>query len=419
MLKKKVDAETVAKEMAKKLATDQTALLETVKEIEEQLKEGAPLPTQKDILIEVFDKYLIIHACFGETVNRTLGGVFDSTLSERELISGWWTDGYRILIETARKLPPIEVEKMKNILFGLSDKEVDEAFKKYVNAKFPFAYKMKFVAERFGVLPRGKTMSYERQSKLKAQFENTPIYDETLREALLEKADIKRVKQIMRSVANGKTRVVTSYRSEKPTPLAYHILAKYADISELMAPERVLLSNIDRMKMAIDARTATLLCMNCGEWTAQTRVKQLPEHPQCEKCQSRLLASLYPSQDVNRLKEILRERRENAELTEEDLKELTQARRKADLILSYGKNAIIALQVKGVGPETASRILGKMHPKEDEFYLDLLKAKIQYLRTREFWENKGNKSILKKNVGPLTRVPTGSQWNCVLAQIRR
>jgi len=47
-----------------------------------------------------------------------------------------------------------------------------------------------------------------------------------------------------------------------------------------------------------------------------------------------------------------------------------------------------ALEVKGVGPETASRILGKMHPNEDEFYMDLLKAKIQYLRTREFWDDR-------------------------------
>ena len=54
--------------------------------------------------------------------------------------------------------------------------------------------------------------------------------------------------------------------------------------------------------------------------------------------------------------------------------------------LSYGKQAVRALQVKGVGPETASRILGKMHPEEEKFYLDLLKAKIQYLRTREFWD---------------------------------
>jgi hypothetical protein len=41
-----------------------------------------------------------------------------------------------------------------------------------------------------------------------------------------------------------------------------------------------------------------------------------------------------------------------------------------------------------VGPETAFRILGKMHPSDEEFYMDLLRAKIQYLKTREFWEDK-------------------------------
>ena len=88
------------------------------------------------------------------------------------------------------------------------------------------------------------------------------------------------------------------------------------------------------------------------------------------------------------LKDALRRRREGEALAEEELKELSQARRKADLILSYGKQAVRALEVKGVGPETASRILGKMHPSEDEFFVDLLKAKIQYLRTREFWEDR-------------------------------
>jgi ATP-dependent Lhr-like helicase len=192
----------------------------------------------------------------------------------------------------------------------------------------------------------------------------------------------------MRDVADGKIKVSTLIRTEKPTPLAYHILSQYADVSELMAPERVLLSNIDRMKMSIDARTVTLLCMTCGEWASQVKVKDLPDEPKCERCGSRLLALLYPSQHVQHLKDALRRRREDKELSEDELKELSQARRKADLVLSYGKQALRALQVKGVGAETASRILGKMHPKEDEFYMDLLKAKIQYLRTREFWDDK-------------------------------
>ncbi|MGQ9531115.1 MAG: hypothetical protein ACUVTC_06745, partial [Candidatus Bathycorpusculaceae bacterium] len=197
-----------------------------------------------------------------------------------------------------------------------------------------------------------------------------------------------KVKEIMHAIKDGKMKVSTLYRLEKPTPLAFHILAKYSDVSELMAPERVLLNNIDKMKKAVEARTAKLLCMSCGEWSCEEKIRDLPEQPACKKCGSKLLALLYPKQDVSCLRELLKKRREAKKFTEEELKELTNARRTADLILSYGKRAIVALEVKGVGPETAFRILGKMHPIEDEFYMDLLKAKIQYLQTRDYWEER-------------------------------
>ncbi|MDH5532354.1 MAG: hypothetical protein OEX99_02695, partial [Candidatus Bathyarchaeota archaeon] len=91
----------------------------------------------------------------------------------------------------------------------------------------------------------------------------------------------------------------------------------------------------------------------------------------------------------------LKRRLDGKDLTPEELEQLTHARRTADLILSHGKKALIALQVRGIGPETAFRILGKMHYDEDEFYMDLLKAKIQYLRTRPYWEDR-EKGIAKK-----------------------
>lgn len=387
-LKETQSAEAAAEKVAEEFSTSKAALVEAVKEVQEHLKQGAPLPTDKHVLVEAFDKYLIVHVCFGEIVNRTLGGIFDTLLSEREIIVGWWNDGYRILIEMRRKLTQRETEELSALLFRLTDEEAEKAFGKYLDAKFPFTYKMRFVAQRFGALPRGKTMGADRESRLPFQFGDTPIYDETIREAMVEKVDVAKAKEIIRDIREGRTMVSTIYRSEKPTPLAYHILEKYSDVSELMAPEEVLLSNIEKMKKAIEARTARLLCMQCGEWTAEEKIRNLLEHPECGKCRSRLLSLMYFSQDARLLAEVLKKRREGKELSEEELKELTQARRKADLVLSYGKKAITALEVKGVGPETAFRILGKMHSKEEEFYMDLLKAKIQYLRTRQYWENK-------------------------------
>jgi ATP-dependent helicase Lhr and Lhr-like helicase len=386
LLKEGKKPEVAAEELAAELKTDKETLLDATLEIDEHIKEGAPLPTQNRIVIEALDRYIVLHACFGELVNRTFGGICDSVLSEREAITGWWTDGYRILIETSHKPSKQEVEGLQKELFDLSDKRVDEAFLNYVNSKFPFVSRMKAIAERFGALPRGKTLAHsDRAEKLKAAFDGTPIYDETIREAMMDKVDLQQVKRILHQIKEGKITVSTITR-EKPTPLAYHILAQYADTAELMAPERLLLTNIDRMKHTIDARIAKMLCMNCVAWTKQIRIKDLSQEPECENCHSHLLTLLYFSQDVDKLVEDLCKRREGKELTPEELKDLSNARRKADLILSYGKQAVQALQVKGVGPETASRILGKMHPDEDEFYMDLLKAKVQYLRTREYWD---------------------------------
>jgi len=387
-LKNERNHEMLAEKLAKKLSTDKSTLLKPVEEIHEQLQQGAPVPTHNRILIEVFDKHVIIHACFGEIVNRTLGCIFDAVLSDRELITGWWNDGYRILIEMPRKAESRDLEKLQAMLFGLTSKEVDKAFDEYLKARFPFSYKMKFVAERFGALPRGKTMGPERLARLPARFEKTPIYEETLREAMLEKVDIPTVKRIMRGVKRGKIKVSTLFRLEKPTPLAYHILAKYAEIPELMAPERVLLSNIERMKRAIMARKVSLLCLSCGNQMEEKRIRELPERLVCEKCGAGLLARLRFGQDPKMVQDILKRRLDGEELTPEELEQLTHARRTADLILSYGRKALIAFLVRGIGPETAFRILGKMHPDEDEFYMDLLKAKIQYLRTRPYWEDK-------------------------------
>jgi ATP-dependent Lhr-like helicase len=385
--------EAVAEKLAKKFSTSKSTLLKSIEEIREHLKRGAPLPTDNQIFIEAFHKYVIIHACFGEIVNRSLGCIFDSVLSDKELITGWWNDGYRILIEMPREGELRDLEKLRSLLFELTDDEVDQAFADYLKARFPFSYKMKFVAERFGALPRGRTMGSERLAELPRRFRKTPIYEETVREVMLEKVDLSSVKRIMKKVKGGKTEIKSMLCLESPTPLAYNILKKYSEVPELMAPERVLLSNIERMKRAISARKVTLFCLSCGEWSAEKRIRELPENPVCEKCGAGLLASLRFGQDSNKLRDILEQRMNGRELVEEDLEQLTNARRTADLILSYGKRALTALEVRGIGPETAFRILAQMHPEEDDFYIDLLKAKIQYLRTRQYWEDKAKNVV--------------------------
>jgi ATP-dependent Lhr-like helicase len=379
--------EEAIQNLAKRFAVEPQFIREAVREVHEHLKRGFPLPTRRCIVLEGFDRFVVIHACFGDIVNRTLGCILDAVLSDHEMISGWWNDAYRVLIETPMKVKPPQLERISSLIFGLSEREIDEAFNEYLEARFPFTDRMKFVAERFGLLPRGRLMGPGRLAELPRRLKSTPIYDDTVREVMMERIDLETAKRIIASVKSGEARVERIFSKEAPSPLAYHILAKYSEIPELMAPRHVLLSNIERMKRAISAHKVRLLCLSCDDWLWEGRVHDVPLRPLCGKCGSGLVASLKWQQDLTRLKDILRSRLRGDQLNEEEVKELSNVRRTADLVLSYGKQAIVALEVKGVGPETASRILGKMLVNEEDFYLELLKAKIQFLRTRQYWND--------------------------------
>ena len=74
------------------------------------------------------------------------------------------------------------------------------------------------------------------------------------------------------------------------------------------------------------------------------------------------------------------------DLTEEEIMALSRASRAADLVLSYGRRAVTALLTWGVGPQTAASILAKMHTQDENFYADLLKAKLKYIQTRPYWD---------------------------------
>jgi ATP-dependent helicase Lhr and Lhr-like helicase len=73
-------------------------------------------------------------------------------------------------------------------------------------------------------------------------------------------------------------------------------------------------------------------------------------------------------------------------LEDDELTALSRARRSADLVLSYDRRAVVAQCVYGIGLQTASRILARMHYDEKQFYRDLLEAKLKFITTRPFWD---------------------------------
>jgi ATP-dependent Lhr-like helicase len=244
---------------------------------------------------------------------------------------------------------------------------------------------MKHVAERFGALARGRLMYGDAMKELMLRFRLTPIYDETIREALMEHSDFDGVKEIFKQIREGRMDLRFFRSKDKPTPLAYHILYRHVDIPELIAPENVATDNMTRLRISIEGRSIDMLCFDCGKLTRDASIESLPEHPFCQDCSSKLLAPLFWSSAY--ATNILHKKRDKQVLDENEQKALTRTRRSADLVIAYGRRAIIAQSVYGIGPQTAARVLSKMHENDDEFYRDLLEAKLQFIGTRPFWNN--------------------------------
>jgi len=389
-IRKEIDArlerESVAKTVEhfeKAWPINKTGAKRLVEEHANHRKTGAPVPTDDRIVVEAFDRFLIVHASFGEVVNVTLGDLIEELLARKHLVRFWWTDPYRILYELVADTRELDLEALVDSLLRIDDETLEGGLQALLTDHLPLGYYMKGIAERFGAIRRGLTVGEGDLRSFEIRFANTPIYDEAVREALLLHADFARVREIVRKIRSGEIEVVVHRSEETPTPLAYPILRRYVEAPELFSPEAEREEILDRMRLHLSSEPVHLLCFECGHFHEEVRIGQMPDHPECTNCKSRLLTVLgWAAWTV---RDAYAKRMRKLDLSDEERKLLTRSKQVADLVAVYGKRAVYANSVYGVGPTTASKILAKMQDTEKEFLNDLFEAKLKYVTTRPYW----------------------------------
>ncbi len=316
-------------------------------------------------------------------MNRTLAYTFEEVLSKKGLIRLWYLDGYRIMMELTVDVADIDLKGLAAQLFGMAPEELERTYAVAAQRNFPFPGRVKAVAERFGALKRGQFIAHPNLCSLPTRFENTPILEEALQETGRDLIDMRRAKELLVSVAKGRVSVETFLSEEKPSPIAYHILYRYLDVPELVAPDSLAKTTMERMKLSIYGTSVQLVCMKCGVAQESSTIGELQEEPTCASCGSGLLAPSFWASD--KVEGLTRRKLKHEALNDDEKTELAKARRSADLVLSYGRRAIVAQAVYGIGPQTAARILARMEEDEESFYRELLEAKLKFITTRPFW----------------------------------
>ena len=360
---------------------ERPAIKKVLKGIQAQRMADTPVPTARRVLVEGFERYVIFHTHAGERINSTLGELFEEVLSQENLLRFWWHDGYRILLELTSDVKELDLDALVDRLLRLSSQEVNRTLDIVLYERTALGYYLKFIAERFGALQRGVFLKADELRNLPLRFRDSPIREEAIREVTAEHLDLQGVRDFYLRLAGGRV-LVETHKGERPSPLGYPMIRRYVEHPDLLIPEGE--DNLQRMRAYLDHELVNLLCMECGNFHEGRMIKELDEKPVCRECGAGLLGLVQWSTDFIRgalLKKMARE-----PLAEEEVTVLTRTRQSADMVLSYGQRAVVALSVYGIGPQTASRILAKMHDEDEEFYQDLLDAKLHFITTRQYWD---------------------------------
>jgi ATP-dependent Lhr-like helicase len=346
--------------------------------ITNQKQQGFIIPDDKTITFDVEEKTIVINVCFGTKVNETLGRLIAAVLAQSigESI-GINSDSYRITLELPGRIPP---ERIKEILFSTQPQMLEYLIKTILRNSTYLRWQLVHVARKFGALRKDFDYRTVGMKRLFGFFEQSLILEESLDKLMWERMDITRTVQLLQKIQNGEIAI----HIQGLSPIA---LTGFETIRGLMVPQRADRSILIALKKRLQDVDITMVCTNCHHsWN--TIADRVSMQPTCSRCGAIKIAV------VRRYNKKFLPLFTKKHRTGEENKEVQRLHKNASLVLSYGKFAVLALVGRGIGPDTAARILGrynkqelaKSEEREIKFLRDILQAELQYAKTRGFWE---------------------------------
>jgi ATP-dependent Lhr-like helicase len=373
-LAKEAPREAVGAELCGRYPTDDHTASEALLPLSRQVEAGTPVPTDSRIVVEFRDEKVIVNACFGHKVNGTLGRLLSALLGQRTGSSiGLDVDPYRIELDVPRGITGNDVT---GILEDTDPTHVKGILELSLKNSDALKFKLAQVATKFGALDDGNRDRSRRfgRGRLLEALVDTPAYEEALQEVFHEDLAVEGASAVLDGIQSG---AIELEAIGDRTPIG---LDGRSGGKELLAPENADASVIETVRERLQGDRVILLCVHCTEWQRTKEVKRIPDQPECPNCGSTRIAALNPWAE-----EAVAAVRAN-EKDDEQEKTTRRAHRAANLVQSHGKQAVIALAARGVGPQNAARIIAKLRENEEDFYRDIIAQERQYARTKAFWD---------------------------------
>ncbi len=333
------------------------------------LKKGS----DNEIVIEPYEDFVVMHAFFGSTVNYTLGSVISSIISASTGSTvGFKAEPYRIIFQASSEISP---RKIAQVLKDLKPYEVKSILEKTISRSHAFKYKFLQVAKRFGLIERNRDYQKVSVRRLIEAVINSPVYLETINELFTKDFEVKKTAELISKIRKGRIRIKVNSKASKFTEIAVLKLTSFTEVIQSQRPEDEIVS---LMQKTTENKTVKLYCTYCHS-VFYSRIKDLPEKIKCPSCGSPMVAYLKHGKEFKTLFE-------KKKLSRQEQKLKDEIEKSAALISAYGKRAVIVLSGRGIGPDTAARILAMRRRNLKDVFKDMLEAQKNFLKTKRYWK---------------------------------
>jgi ATP-dependent helicase Lhr and Lhr-like helicase len=355
--------------------------------------DAGSLATDRRVTVTPNGRLVVYGACFGTRTNETLAlavaGVLTARLGARVDVAA--VEPTWFVLELPVALEPSGLVDA----FRLDPAELEPLVERLVPGGLDYRWVFLTVARKLGVVGAGADPKDLRALEpLLRETQTTPLGEEVLDKTLAERYDLGHARTVLERVRSGELEVVAAARS----PVSDAPLER---LKWRAVPDRPPPTLLRAIRERLEKEPLVLVCLRCG-FTRTTTARQYRAEggSRCLVCRGSLSAVLSArrEEEVARLAKYAKtkwraERRtapgrpRRPRPPSPETETLVRAGyTSAELVAHHGERALLALAARGVGPETARRLLARAYRDEEAFLTEVLRAERAYARTRAFWD---------------------------------
>lgn len=342
--------------------------------IQRHKEAGLEVPTADTVTLETSRRNVVANVALGTRGNETLARLTAALLHQRlGNPVGTESDAYRIHFTLPQATP---AQAIADVWKELKPDGLDLLLALVLRDSPLVRHHLVHVARHFGALPGDVDPETFTRGKLDSLLGHVALQEETLARLIHDRMDVDAVAGFLRGLHDGSVRLVLQGQG----PISF---LGQDEFRGLLATPKSDAQMLDAVKARVEDSDALLACVLCGNsW--QSKVSLLPKAIKCRRCSGNQVACLRP---WNEDKLPLLRRKDADRMTADERNERSRMHRNAALVGAYGATACRCLVARGVGPDTAARILQKTaDPAQSGFWREVLNAELTFARTNAYWK---------------------------------